>query len=214
MAYQVLQAQIDPHFIYNALESIRMMAEMHNDPEVANVIFSFSKLMRYSFSVNTAPATIEYELDIVSQYLQVQKIRLGDQLEYQISCPEPLLNEGCPQFVLQPLVENAIKYGRSQDHPGVFVKIDLSMEDGLLTAVVENNGAELDSEKLREINGRLERGQDLSNLSSGTGVGLDSINSRMRYLYPESFKMELKPLPGQGLKVILIWRPAAESKGE
>ncbi|MCI9338011.1 MAG: sensor histidine kinase [Lachnospiraceae bacterium] len=214
MAYRVLQAQIDPHFIYNALESMRMMAEMHDDPEVANVIFSFSKLMRYSLSANTAPATVEYELDIVSQYLQVQKIRLGDQLEYEIHCPESLHSLDCPQFVLQPLVENAIKYGRCQERPGIFVTIRLSMEEGLLTAVVENNGAELAPDKRMEINRRLAMGQDLSDLSSGTGVGLDSINNRMRYLYPESFQMELRPFPGQGLQVILIWRPAARGKGD
>lgn len=213
MAYRVLQAQTDPHFIYNALESMRMMAEMHDDPEVANVIFAFSKLMRYSFSVNTAPAALEYELDIVNQYLQVQKMRLGDQLAFRVSCPETLLHTDCPQFVLQPLVENAIKYGRCQEHPAVFVNIDISMEDGLLTAVVEDDGAELDPGKLREINRRLAAGEDLSDLSSGTGVGLDSINSRMRYLYPESFRMELRPPQGPGLQVILIWRPAAESKG-
>lgn len=214
MAYRVLQAQIDPHFIYNALESMRMMAEMHDDPEVANVIFAFSKLMRYSFSANTAPATIEYELDIVNQYLQIQKIRLGDQLAYEIDCPESLTDISCPQFIFQPLVENAIKYGRCQEHPAIYVKIALSMEDGLLTAAVENNGAALDLEKLHEINRRLAQGQDLSDLSSGTGVGLDSINNRMRYLYPESFKMELLPLQNQGLLVTLIWRPASDSKGE
>lgn len=214
MAYQVLQAQIDPHFIYNALESMRMMAEMHDDTEVANVIFAFSKLMRYSFSANTAPATVEYELDIVEQYLQIQKIRLGDQLEYEINCPESLMDISCPQFIFQPLVENAIKYGRCQEHPAIYIKIGLSLEDGLLTAIVENTGAAPDPEKLREINRRLAQGLDLSDISSGTGVGLDSINNRMRYLYPESFKMELLPLQIQGLLVTLIWRPAAIRKGD
>ena len=74
------------------------------------------------------------------------------------------------------------------------MKIRLAMEADLLTAVVENTGAELAPEKRLEINRRLAMGQDLSDLSSGTGVGLDSINSRMRYLYPESLQMELLPL--------------------
>lgn len=214
LAYQVLQAQIDPHFIYNALESMRMMAEMHDDTEVANVIFAFSKLMRYSFSANTAPATVEYELDIVNQYLRIQKIRLGDQLAYELECPESLMAISCPQFILQPLVENAIKYGRCQGHSAISIKVTLSMEDGLLTAAVENNGASLDSEKLHEINRRLAQGLDLSDISSGTGVGLDSINNRMRYLYPESFKMELMPLQNHGLLVTLIWRPETIRKGD
>lgn len=213
MAYRVLQAQIDPHFIYNALESVRMMAELHDEPEIADVIFSFSKLMRYSFSANTGPATLEYELDIVRQYLRVQKLRLDDRLRYDIFCPQELLGLSCPQFVLQPLVENAIKYGRDQARPALSITVRLSSENGLLTAAVENDGAPLDPEKQEKINQRLKEGLDLSGLSSGTGVGLDSINTRMRYLYPESFFMELLPGLNNGVRVVMTWRPQKEEGG-
>ncbi len=85
MAYQVLQAQIDPHFLYNTLESVRMMAEMKDEPEISDMIFSLSKLMRYSFSVNTGLVTVGDELDLVSQFLKVQKMRLGAPVQYQLS---------------------------------------------------------------------------------------------------------------------------------
>lgn len=207
MAYQVLQAQIDPHFLYNALESVRMMAEMQDEPEISDVIFSLSKLMRYSFSVNTSEVTVDSELDLVGQYLKIQKIRLDDQLDFSIHCPQELLSCACSQFILQPLAENAIKYGRSQGHETLRVDIRISQTEGKLTAVVENNGTSLEAKKMARINALLHDGQDLSELSSGTGVGLDSINNRMRYLYPKSFFMELSRPPEGGTLVLLSWQP-------
>lgn len=207
MAYRVLQAQIDPHFLYNALESVRMMAEMQDEPEISDVIFSLSKLMRYSFSVNTSQVTVESELDLTGEYLKIQKIRLDDQLDFSIHCPPELHACPCSQFILQPLVENAIKYGRSQGHGALRVDIRVYKEQDRLAAAVENNGASIAPAKMARINELLQEGRDLSELSSGTGVGLDSINSRMRYLYPKSFAMKLSRPAEGGTLVQLSWRP-------
>ena len=207
MAYQVLQAQIDPHFLYNALESVRMMAEMKDEPEISDTIFSLSKLMRYSFSVNTGLVTLETELDLVNQFLKIQKMRLGEQLHFQIQCPDSLYSCPCPQFIIQPLAENAIKYGRDRKHAELFVSITLEMCDGFLLVAVENNGAAMEPERMLRISRLLAQGEDLSDLSSGTGVGLDSINNRMRYLYPGSFSMELSAPENGGLRVCLRWIP-------
>lgn len=208
MAYKVLQAQIDPHFIYNALESIRMLAELHNEPEISDMIFSLSKLMRYTFSANTGEVTIGAELDLVEQYLKIQKMRLEDRLSFRIDCPQELYRYGCPQFIIQPLAENAIKYGLGKGSPAVFVEMCISQKDRRITITVENNGDALEPEKLERINELLHSGEALAELSSGTGVGLDSINSRMRYLYPASFHMELRDPPkNTGLQVVLTWIP-------
>lgn len=210
MAYQVLQAQVDPHFLYNALESIRMMAEMKDEPEISDTIFSLSKLMHYSFSINTGLVTIETELDLVNQYLKIQKMRLGEQLRFQIQCPAELYTCRCPQFVIQPLTENAIKYGRDRQHTGLSVSVILGMEREFLVVTVENNGTTMEPERMARIAHLLAQGEDLSELSSGTGVGLDNINGRMRYLYPESFSMELSTPENGGLRVSMRWIP--ESK--
>lgn len=214
MAYQVLQAQIDPHFLYNTLESVRMMAEMKDEPEISDMIFSLSKLMRYSFSVNTGLVTVGDELDLVSQFLKVQKMRLGEQLRFSISCPKEPYGCRCPQFIIQPLAENAIKYGRDGSYAEVYLSITLNMEGGFILVTVENNGAAMGDRRMARINQLLSRGEDLSELSSGTGVGLDSINNRMRYLYPDSFSMELSAPEGGGLRVSLRWRPETESGGD
>lgn len=212
MAYHILQAQIDPHFIYNSLESIRMMAEIHNDSETADAIFSLSRLLRYTFSVNMGEVPIAQELDLVEQYMKIQQLRLGDGLTFRLHCPKALARYRCPQFIVQPLVENAVKYGRNQRHLTVSVSVSLR-EDRLLVIQVSNDGASMDPEKMAAINQRLQKGMDISQFSSGTGIGLDNVNRRMRHLYPDSFQMELQPAEhASGLTVTLAWEPR-ESPG-
>ena len=87
-------------------------------------------------------------------------------------------------------------------------------EGKFAVVTVENNGAAMGDRRMARINQLLSRGEDLSELSSGTGVGLDSINNRMRYLYPDSFSMELSAPEGGGLRVSLRWRPETESGGD
>lgn len=208
MAYKMLQAQIDPHFLYNALESIRMLAEMEDQQEISDMIFSLSRLMRYIFSTNTQSVSLLSELDLVEQYLKIQKMRLRDKLHYQISFPEELKEVAVPQFTIQPLVENAIKYGLIDPAQALSIKINVKKENSTLYIRVENNGKSLEEQRIDKINSVLEEGGSLSSLSSGTGMGLDSVNTRMRYLYPKSFRMRLKnPEQGTGLLVILSWRP-------
>ena len=207
LSYKVLQAQIDPHFLYNALEGIRMMAELHDDEDVSDMLFSLSHLMRYSFSVSSSQATLEQEINLVEQYLKIQKMRLGERLSYAISLNPGLKEVSCPRFIIQPLVENAIKYGLENAALHVTVTVKLT-QDQMVRIEVENDGNNLGADRIGEINGRLSRGESLSELSSGTGVGLDNLNGRMRHLFPDSFSLTLAGTHDDaGLCVTLSWKP-------
>ena len=207
LSYKVLQAQIGPHFLYNALEGIRMMAELHDDEDVSDMLFSLSHLMRYSFSVSSSQATLEQEINLVEQYLKIQKMRLGERLSYAISLNPGLKEVSCPRFIIQPLVENAIKYGLENAALHVTVTVKLT-QDQMVRIEVENDGNNLGADRIGEINGRLSRGESLSELSSGTGVGLDNINGRMRHLFPDSFSLTLAGTHDDaGLCVTLSWKP-------
>lgn len=150
--YRMLQSQIDPHFIYNSLEGVRMMAEMHEDCGVADVIFSLSKLMRYSFSVSSAEVTLEMELDYIRQYIKVQNMRTGNRINLEILC-EPFVQElSCPKFTVQPVVENAVKYGLIQSSQILYIRIKAEFKEGMLCISVENSGAQIGGEKLEEMN--------------------------------------------------------------
>ncbi len=212
MKYKVLQAQIDPHFIFNSLENIRMLADEHGDEESAEMIVSLSRLLRYSFSFRTGEVTLYDEMDLVAQYLKIQKLRWERWLEYELSCPEELYSFSCPQFIIQPLVENAIKYGMEKPERILFVTVQVLFWEGKIRISVENTGKALPEDKLEQINSQLKAGKALNELSTGTGIGLDSINNRMRWLYPQSFEMELQPLDS-GLRVVLTWDPK-EPRGE
>lgn len=205
LVYKTLQAQIDPHFIYNTLESIRMMAELHNETEISDMIFSLSSLMHYTFSVHDKETTLASELNLVEQYLKIHKIRMEDRLSYQITCPDFLKTVPIPQFTIQPLVENAIRYNKSMTHTLLLI-ITVQKESECITITVEDNGVGLNDSRQEQINLLLSSGKSLSGISSGTGIGLDSINNRMRYLHPNDFSMRLSsPISGQGLRISLIW---------
>lgn len=207
MAYKMLQAQIDPHFVYNVLENIHMMAEMHNEEQISRMVVSLGQLLRYTFCVNVGEqVTLAAELDLVEQYLKLQKMRLNNRLEYRLSAPDSLDGLNIPQFTIQPLAENAIRHGLKGESSSIFMDISVSIDSDWLTIRASDNGASPDDSRRRRINEALKRGGSLSSLSSGTGVGLDSINIRMRYLYPETFSMELhEPEEGTGLVVLLRW---------
>lgn len=207
LSYKILQAQIDPHFLYNALEGIRMMAELHDDEEVSELLFSLSRLMRYSFSVNSSQATIEQEINLVEQYLKIQKMRLRTRLTYEISLDPDLHNAPCPRFIIQPLVENAIKYalGNAILHVTVRVK---HTQNHRIQIEVENDGNNLGQERMTQINDLLSKGESLSEFASGTGIGLDNINNRMRHLFPDTFTLTLASTnQDSGLCVTLSWIP-------
>lgn len=212
-AYRVLQLQIDPHFIYNTLESIRMTAEMHDETQISDMLFSLSRIMRYAFTIKEQETLLSSELDLLKQYLQIHKMRLGARFDFQINCPEEFMTIKIPQFTLQPLTENAIKYGYLNFSETLLLQISIYKENALLHIQILDNGSGLEPDKMAMINQRLKALESLDELSSGTGIGLDNINSRMHYLHPETFHMELtKPTQGTGLSVLLTWNPLEENQ--
>lgn len=212
-AYRVLQLQIDPHFIYNTLESIRMTAEMHDETQISDMLFSLSRLMRYAFTIKEQETLLSSELDLLKQYLQIHKMRLGSRFDFQINCPEEFMTIKIPQFTLQPLTENALKYGFLSFSETLILQINVYKENALLHIQILDNGAGLEPGKMAMINQRLKALESLDELSSGTGIGLDNINSRMHYLHPETFHMELtKPEQGTGVSVLLTWNPLEENQ--
>ena len=110
-AYKVLQAQIKPHFLYNTLETIRMLAESNNDKEVAEISYWFGKLMRYSLSKQNEVVRLSDEIKYIDHYMKIHKMRLGNRLVLSYKIRMNTNRIPCPPFILQPLVENCIVHG-------------------------------------------------------------------------------------------------------
>jgi|GEM_PF-4435783 len=204
--YKALQSQINPHFIYNSLEGIRMMAEMRDATDVADVIFSLSVLMRYTFSISDNEVTLAQELEYINQYIKIQKMRLGEKIRFRIECDKGVKELNCPKFSIQPIIENSVKYGFGSGISEVRIYIRAEFINELVHIRVSNSGQKIPEEKLIDMNLQLRTGGTLKKHSLGNGVGLDNINNRMKYLHKESFFMQVSNLE-QGVAVDLYWDP-------
>ncbi|QJD87114.1 sensor histidine kinase [Cohnella herbarum] len=112
--YLMLQAQIKPHFLYNTLETIRMLAHSNGDAPVSELTNNLARFVRYSLSRQNDTATIADELEHIRSYLSVHQTRFGDRMKFEIEAEEGVGSQRCPRFILQPLVENSIEHGISK----------------------------------------------------------------------------------------------------
>jgi two-component system sensor histidine kinase YesM len=197
--YYALQAQIKPHFIYNMLEIIRMSAETHNDTETADMLLALGKHMRYSLNMKTNRVSLENELCFAKNYLQMQKIRLKEKIEIEVSILTELDYVYCPRLILQPLLENAIKHGYRMGQRlkvSIFVKENsVSDSDSSILVEICDNGNGIDKEKLDLLKIGLEAGED----DCSQHIGLYNVNSRLITFYgSKEGRLYIKSSPGQG----------------
>ncbi|UHG90622.1 histidine kinase [Spirosoma oryzicola] len=178
-----LQAKINPHFLYNALNSIASL--VHDDPDKAEeMTLLLSKLFRYSTGrTGELFATLADELEMVKTYLQVEQVRFGNRLTFSVEVADPTLNElKLPQFLLQPIVENAIKHGIAKRADMGRIDVRIYEKEGELHLCVHDNGPAFPD----DMDG---------------GYGLRSIQDKLKLLYGEDARVELQNWP---LKQVLI----------
>ena len=148
----MLISQIKPHFLYNTLDTIYMLARINGEKTTMKMIQALSGYLRLSLSKGSDMVTIEDELDNVKNYLEIQKIRNEDLFSYEISCQPEVENRWTLKLILQPLAENAIKYGFCDIFEGGLIRIDVRELSGRLTFSVYNNGKPMDKEIAEKIN--------------------------------------------------------------
>ncbi|OKP92807.1 two-component sensor histidine kinase [Paenibacillus sp. P3E] len=196
---RALQNQINPHFIYNTLESIRMLAESSEDPRVAELTYLLGLQMRYGIVRSEEMVTIRHELDHVRNYLHLLQIRFPDKFKLDITVPEALLPLPVIKLVLQPIVENAVFHGlEPKVGPGT-LSIKGWEEDGKAVFCVEDDGVGMDSDTLRALNDSLKSGAD----GERFGIGLRNVNERIRLHYGPLLGLSVSSEPGRGTRVTL-----------
>lgn len=203
MELKLLANQINPHFLYNTLETIRMKAFSEGNREVATAIKLLGKSMRYVLNnTKTAATTLDKEVDYIRTYLSIQKLRFGERLDYSIRILEPLdlTRYQILPLLIQPIVENAISHGlESTGKAGhVILKIHKSRDD-LLIADIFDNGIGMTKEKLEEVKTHLSIPQP----ESEHGVGLYNINNRVHLFYGSQYGLTIKSRPDYGTLVTL-----------
>lgn len=196
---RALQNQINPHFIYNTLESIRMLAESNDDPRVAKLTYLLGLQMRYSIVRGEETVTIRQELEHVQNYYQLLQIRFPDKFRLHMDIPEEFLELPVIKLVFQPIVENAVFHGLDQKVGLGTLSITAWSENEAVVFCVEDDGIGMDEATLQSLN------NNLQNVIDGErfGIGLRNVNERIRLHYGSSFGLLVESELGVGTRVIL-----------
>ncbi|WP_349947735.1 sensor histidine kinase [Lacrimispora sp. BS-2] len=196
---QALQAQINPHFLYNTLDSINWMLIDRGEYDISDIILSLAGLMRYSIEDENAFVPLEKEIGYVLCYLKIQKNRLEERLEYSVEAEETLAAEQVPKLILQPIVENAITHGiEPRNRKGNIRIIIKDFGDEMLISV-EDNGIGMTSEQLDHLTDKV---PDIEK-EGHTGIGVRNVDRRIRLHYGESYGVSIESTYGKGTIVSL-----------
>ena len=202
MELKLLASQINPHFLYNTLETIRMMAFSQGNREVANAIKLLGKSMRYVLgNTQTTSAGLDKEIDYIDTYLTIQKIRFGSRIDYSIRIDPRLTPEHYQilPLLIQPVVENAIAHGLENAEEGrliLHIAPDPPMNHLLIK--VYDNGCGMSPEQTAKVNQMAP-----PSIKGGHGVGLYNINSRIRLFYGTDYGIHVKSRLGLGTLVTI-----------
>lgn len=194
---RVLSSQLNPHFLFNALEGIRMRAVTLRQNDIADSVRMLSSLLRRSLYTKNELIPIEEELDFVEDYLKIQVQRFGDRLHYRIDTfTEPGAHKVLP-FLIQPLVENAVKHG-IEDAAGDthFVSVSVLTEENRLLVLIADNGVGMDEATLKRVSRSLmEEDKD----PPSTHIGIINVNRRIRLYYGPSYGLSIASGAGKGV---------------
>lgn len=203
---KALQAQIDPHFLYNTLNALYWSLDDRGEEDLAEIVIAMSELFRYTIgNANSSEwVTMQAALDQIERYLQIMKMRLGERLFWEISVEPNLLAIKIPKLLIQPLVENAIMHGieSSREQGIVLVKIKRINDSSNLLVTVKDNGPGINREALNALNLAIKN----DNISSfkGMGMALTNVNKRIK-LYYEGYDLgglRLESEIGKGTTVL------------
>ncbi len=179
-----LKSQINPHFLYNTLETINWRAKAIHDTQISEITESLGFIFRASLDSKTSLVTIAYEIDLINAYMVIQRIRFEDRLDFSISCPEEIKKCMIPPMTVQPLLENSIKYGMEAMIDVCHLEVDISQVDDRIVIVVSNDGSLFEDDLLE----KLENG-DIK--PSGHGIGLLNIKKRIQLIFGDEYGLEV-----------------------
>ena len=200
MQLKILSSQINPHFLYNTLETIRMMAVGKKENEIAATIKMLSQLLRQSLSASEKTIPLEKELELVRNYLAIQKLRFGNRMDYSINTENDPGNCRILPLLIQPLVENSLIHGLETRQAGGYISIAVKALDKTLRIDVSDNGTGIEPERMEKLLVDLVSGED----SSDGRIGLVNVNRRIKLYYGPDYGLTVSENPGNGTRVLMV----------
>ena len=191
MELGALQEQINPHFLYNTLDSIVRVMEQGRTPDAIEMVQALAKLFRLSINNGDYYLTVEQEMDYARSYLTIQQIRYRKSFSYELHMDERIKDLLCPKLMLQPLVENAVKHGMS-DMPGCTLVIRARQEGYNIVFTIEDDGLGIPPERLAQLRDMLRSDGSALEDRSGFGIGLRNTNRRIKLLYGPQYGLTIE----------------------
>lgn len=203
--FRTLQAQINPHFLYNTLDTIVWMAEAKKNDQVIEIVSALSSFFRISLSKGKDWITIEEEIERTRSYLTIQKIRYRDILDYTIEVDESVLGGTTLKLILQPLVENALYHGIKMKRGGGVIAVRACQKDeDTILFEVEDNGIGMTAYKLDNIQAKLNDNSNTVSLDDEQGIGMENVNQRIRLYYGKEYGLSIDSKCNEGTTVSLV----------
>ena len=202
MEYKLLASQINPHFLFNTLETIRMMSLKSGNSDAAYAIKLLGKSIRYTLEIHgTKMTTLEKDLEFVHTYIRIQRMRFGERVNY--SCK--IANDIVPYQVdmlpllIQPLIENAITHGLEKLTSNGYIKLTIEKNNRDIIIKVIDNGVGITPTELAELQEKIQ----FSSSSSSENIGLSNVNYRAKMFYGESYGLTIESTQGKGTTITL-----------
>lgn len=201
---KMLQAQLNPHFLNNALQSLGTLALKKESPELYSLITSLSLMMNYTMDIDQTLITLDKEFEYAENYLIFQRQRFGDQLHYTLNPSQDTLGLTVPKMILQPIMENYFKHGFTKRKEGYLIHAAAFLEGDNLIITVENNGTNMSEKELSDLEENLKKTRTFDNDEHAFGIGLINIQSRLNLYYNNNARVLITNQLPYGLKVQLI----------
>ena len=197
--YKALQTQVNPHFLYNTLDTMSAIAMINGCEIVSTLCHALSDLFRYSLRMDEPLAPISEELKHLKNYMYVMNVRMNNSVELSIDIPADMMKTCVPRLSLQPLVENAISHGLKNKRGDKRIAIRAWRTQDEILLAIEDNGVGMSEEMLERVHA-IDPEQALS---SGTSIGLLNIAARLKLLFGRTYGLEVESDAQTGTKVTL-----------
>lgn len=190
-----LQNQINPHFLYNTLEGIRMKAVCNGDKETGKMLYTLAFLFRSQVKDNER-IYIKNEIEYCKKYIQIFKFRYEDAFDFNINCEEDIKEKEIIKFSLQPLIENYFVHGIRLDQKDNYLEINIFKKEEEILIEIIDNGKGITEERIKEINNGLEKEQSI-----GKSIGISNANERIKIAYGNNYGIKVERREEKGVKI-------------
>lgn len=197
---KMMASQINPHFLFNALESIRMNAHLKGDKEIANVVRLLGRLMRKNLEVGREKAALKEEIEMVRSYLEIQKFRYEERLQYELIVDPDCNDLLIPPLIIQPLVENAVVHGVEDKVDGVHVEVSVRTIKDHIVVMVRDDGMGMTTARLSEVMQSISGSEE----SGKNRIGLRNVHQRLILTYGEASGLQIFSKYGKGTEFTFI----------